>query len=256
VTNRQRPALAPLPARPKLSVLVPVFNERATVQTALDALLAKRIAGWDLEIIIIESNSTDGSRDIVLGFRGRPGVTVMLEDKPQGKGHAVRAGLARATGDVVLIQDSDLEYSLADYEVLLAPLIAGTHAFVLGCRHTPGQFSIRQFKGQFFQAFILNSAHWFFTAMINVSLGLWLRDPFTMYKVFRRECLAGLTFRCNRFDFDWELLIKLVRNGYRPIEIPVRYHSRSFEEGKKIRMFYDPLTWFVAWARARFGPLN
>lgn len=256
MTNSQRPALAPLPARPKLSVLVPVFNERNTVQTALDALLAKRIVGWDLEIIIIESNSTDGSRDIVLGYQHHPGVTVMLEDKPQGKGHAVRAGLARATGDVVLIQDADLEYNLADYEVLLAPLIAGTHAFVLGCRHTPGQFSIRQFKGQFIQAFILNSAHWFFTAMINVSLGLWLRDPFTMYKVFRRECLAGLTFRCNRFDFDWELLIKLVRNGYRPIEIPVKYHSRSFEEGKKIRMFYDPLTWFVAWGRARFGPLH
>ena len=256
MSRGRRPSLPPLPARPTLSVLVPVFNERHTVQTALDALLAKRIAGWNLEIIIVESNSTDGSRDIALGYQHRPGVTVVLEDKPQGKGHAVRAGLARATGDVVLIQDSDLEYDLADYEKLLAPLVAGTHAFVLGSRHTPGQFSIREFKGRFLQASLLNGAHWFFTAMIDVSLGLTLRDPFTMYKVFRRECISGLTFRCNRFDFDWELLIKIVRNGYRPIEIPVRYHSRSFEEGKKIRMFYDPLTWFVAWARARFGPLN
>lgn len=254
--NSRSPSLTPLPARPLLSVLVPVFNERGTVQAALNALVAKRINGWEIEIIIIESNSTDGSREIVLGYQNRPGVKVVLEDKPRGKGHAVRAGLAQLTGDVVLIQDADLEYDLADYEILLAPLVAGTHHFVLGSRHSPNEWSIRQFKGQMIQAAVLNSAHWFFTAMIDVSLGLTLRDPFTMYKVFRRECLTGLTFRCNRFDFDWELLIKLVRNGYRPIEIPVRYHSRSFKEGKKIRMFYDPLTWFVAWGRARFGPLN
>ena len=250
------PALAPLPARPTLSVVVPVFNERATVQTTLDALTAKRIPGWEIEIIIVESNSTDGSRDLVLGYQHLPQVTIVLEDRPRGKGHAVRAGLARLTGDVVLIQDADLEYDLADYEKLLAPLAANTHAFVLGSRHTPNQWSIRQFTDQFFQAFLLNAAHWFFTAMIDVSLGLRLRDPFTMYKVFRRECLAGLVFRCNRFDFDWELLIKLVRKGYRPIELPVSYRSRSFKEGKKIRMFYDPLTWIVAWARARFGPLD
>jgi glycosyltransferase involved in cell wall biosynthesis len=249
-------SLPPLPARPVLSVLVPVYNERATVAAALDALTAKRISGWDIEIIIIESNSTDGSRNIVLGYQNRPGVRLVLEGKPRGKGHAVRAGLAGAAGNVVLIQDADLEYDLADYEILLAPLVAGTHHFVLGSRHSPNQWSIREFKGQIIQAFILNSAHWFFTAMIDLSLGLTLRDPFTMYKVFRRECIAGLTFRCNRFDFDWELLIKIVRNGYRPIEIPVSYHSRSFKEGKKIRMFYDPLTWFVAWARARFGPLH
>lgn len=251
-----KPVLAPLPARPTLSVVVPVFNERATVQAALDALTAKRISGWEIEIIIVESNSTDGSRDLVLGYADRPGVKILLEERPRGKGHAVRAGLAKLTGDVVLIQDADLEYDLADYEKLLAPLAAGTHAFVLGSRHTPNQWAMRQFTGQVLQAFLLNSAHWFFTAMIDVSLGLTLRDPFTMYKVFRRECLAGLTFRCNRFDFDWELLIKLVRKGYPPIEIPVTYRSRSFKEGKKIRLFYDPLTWFVAWARARFGPLN
>ena len=250
------PLLPPQPARPTLSVVVPVFNERATVTTALDALTAKRIPGWAIEIIIVESNSTDGSRDLVLGYRQHPGVKIILEEKPRGKGHAVRTGLAQLTGDVVLIQDADLEYDLADYEKLLAPFTANTHAFVLGSRHSPNQWSIRQFSGQFFQAFLLNSAHWFFTAMIDVSLGLSLRDPFTMYKVFRRECLAGLVFRCNRFDFDWELLIKLVRKGYRPVELPVNYRSRSFKEGKKIRMFYDPLTWFVAWARARFGPLD
>ena len=91
-----------------------------------------------------------------------------------------------------------------------------------------------------------------FTLLINVSLGVWLRDPFTMYKVFRRDCLDGLTFECNRFDFDWELLIKLIRRGHRPIEIPVSYKSRSFKEGKKISMFRDPVTWLWALAKFRF----
>jgi len=84
---------------------------------------------------------------------------------------------------------------------------------------------------------------------------VWLKDPFTMYKVFRRDCLDGLTFECNRFDFDWELLIKLVRKGHRPIEIPISYKSRSFKEGKKITMFRDPLTWLWALVKYRLKPL-
>lgn len=240
----------PLPAQPKLSVVVPVYNERATLKIALDALTAKRIAGWEMEIIIIESNSTDGSRAIVLGYESHPGVKILLEDRPRGKGHAVRAGLAQVTGDVVLIQDADLEYDLADYEKLLAPFNANTHAFVLGSRHSDSLF-IRKFDEQMLHAFVLNAGHWFFTALIDVSLGLALRDPFTMYKVFRRECLASLTFEANRFDFDWELLIKLVRKGHRPIEIPVKYASRSFNEGKKVSMFRDPPTWIWAWLKYR-----
>jgi glycosyltransferase involved in cell wall biosynthesis len=246
----------PLPVPCTLSVIVPVFNEAGTVRQTLDALLAKEVAGASIEVLIVESNSSDGSREVVLGYRDRPRVKLILEDRPRGKGHAVRAGLAAATGDIVLIQDADLEYDLADYETLLAPILAGRQAFVLGSRHGRGGWAIRKFSDQPLQAFVLNVAHWTFTLLINVSLGIWLRDPFTMYKVFRRECLRGLTFECNRFDFDWELLIKLVRKGYRPIEIPIAYRSRSFKEGKKIRIFRDPFTWLVAWAKARFGRLN
>jgi glycosyltransferase involved in cell wall biosynthesis len=218
-----------------LSVIVPVFNERATAKEALDAIVAKTIPDWELEIILIESNSTDGTRDIVLGYQGNPRVKIILEEAPRGKGHAVRTGLAQATGEVVLIQDADLEYDLADYDVLLAPIAAGRQAFVLGSRHGEGGWAIRKFDDQPLHALLLNSAHWTFTFMINVSLGIWLKDPFTMYKVFRRDCLAGLTLESNRFDFDWELLIKLVRKGYRPIEIPISYKSRSFTEGKRSR---------------------
>lgn len=238
-----------------LSVIVPIYNEAATAQAALDAIVAKTIPGWRLEIIIVESNSTDGTRDIVQTFSGRPNVKVILEDRPRGKGHAVRAGFAHATGDVVLIQDADLEYDLEDYDILLAPIASGRQAFVLGSRHGEGGWAIRKFSDQPLQAFILNCAHWGFTLLINASLSIWLRDPFTMYKVFRRSCLEGLRFECNRFDFDWELLIKLIRKGYRPIEIPITYRSRSFKEGKKISMWRDPFTWIVAWAKARFGPL-
>ena len=238
-----------------LSVIVPIYNEAATVRQSLDAILAKTVPGWTLQIIMVESNSTDGTRSIVETYAAHPRVKLILEDRPRGKGHAVRAGLAHATGDVILIQDADLEYDLDDYDILLAPLAAGRQEFVLGSRHGEGGWAIRKFSDQPFQALILNLAHWGFTLLINVALFIWLKDPFTMYKVFRRECLEGLTFECNRFDFDWELLMKLVRKGHRPIEIPISYKSRSFKEGKKISMFRDPLTWLWAVVKYRFVKL-
>ncbi len=249
--------LAPFASHPpKLSVIVPVYNEIATVRESLDAVLAKQVAGWTKEVIIIESNSTDGSRAIVCGYEGREGVKVLLEEKARGKGHAVRAGLAAATGDVILIQDADLEYDVNDYDILLAPLAARTQSFVLGSRHGQGGWAMRKFSDQPVQAFVLNVGHWFFTFSLNTALGIWLRDPFTMYKVFRRDCLEGLNFECNRFDFDWELLIKLVRSGHRPIEVPISYESRSFKAGKKVTYFRDPLTWMWALVKYRFAKLR
>ena len=253
--NTSRLAPLPEPGKRTLSVIVPIYNERATVKQALDAITAKSVPGWNIELIFIESNSTDGTRDIVLSYKDNPRVRIILEDKACGKGHAVRAGFAAATGDVFLIQDADLEYDLDDYELLLSPIGAGRQSFVLGSRHGDGGWAIRTFTDLPVRAFILNCAHWVFTALINVSLGTDLKDPFTMYKVFRRECLQGVTLTCNRFDLDWELLIKLVRNGHKPIEIPITYRSRSFTEGKKVSMFRDPVTWIIAWAKSRFGPL-
>ncbi len=243
------------PAVTSVSVVVPVYNEIGTVRQALDALTSRRIPGYELRILIVESRSSDGSRDVVLSYQGLPNVRVILEDRPRGKGHAVRAALAVADGDIVLIQDADLEYSLDDYPALLGPIARGEQDFVLGSRHTRKGWAIRKFTDQKLHALVLNLAHWTFTLMINASLGIWLNDPFTMYKVFRRRCIAGLTFTCNRFDFDWELLIKLVRKGYRPIEIPVSYQSRSFNDGKKVSLFRDPLTWMVALVKCRFQKL-
>jgi len=240
-----------------LSVIVPVFNEVKTFGVLMQALLQKEVPGLRLEIIIVESNSTDGSRELAQTFRTHPRVKLIQEDLARGKGAAVRAGLSAANGDYVLIQDADLEYDLEDYDALLEPLVAGRCAFVLGSRHGGHNvWKMRRFTGQRGLSVFLNFGHQVFATLINVLFLNRLRDPFTMYKVFRRDCLYGLDFKCNRFDFDFELLIKLLRKGYRPVELPVNYRSRSFTEGKKVRMFRDPLTWLRALAKLRFERIN
>jgi glycosyltransferase involved in cell wall biosynthesis len=175
-----------------------------------------------------------------------------LQDRPAGKGNAVRAGFEAMTGDYVLIQDSDDEYDIKDYDALLEPLMSGEAAFVLGARHGGGSWKMRRFTGQPVLSHVMNFGHWLFAMLINLTYGLHIKDPFTMYKVFRVDCLHNLTFECDRFDFDCELVIKLARRGYIPVEIPVNYRSRSFEQGKKINVLRDPLTWLWAILRFRF----
>jgi len=239
------------------SIVVPVYNEKDTFPQLMHRLLEKRLdhLGLEREIILVESNSTDGTRELVADFADTPGVRILWEDAPRGKGHAVRTGLAAVTGDIVMIQDADLEYDVNDYDVLLQPLLLDQAAFVLGSRHS-GDVPMREFTDQPLLGPILNAAHWFFTGIINVLYGQRLKDPFTMYKVFRRDCLYGLTFECNRFDFDHELVIKLLLKGHQPLEIPVNYRSRSFRQGKKIRFFRDPPTWVAADVRFRLRRLR
>jgi len=242
--------------RRTLSIIIPAYNEAATIGPVLQSVVEKRLEGLDTEVIIVESNSTDGTREIVTKYQGRPGVKVILEDRPRGKGHAVRTGLAYATGDYILIQDADQEYDIEDYDVLIEPLLTGSRAFVLGSRHGGRTWKVRQFKGKPFTGTFLNFGHWVFKTAVNLTLGLDLDDPFTMYKVFRRDCIAGLCFESNRFDFDYELLFKIVRKGYRPIEIPVNYRSRSFSEGKKVSIIRDPWTWVRAIIKFGFARLD
>ena len=258
VMARRAPVDPPAKRRHRLSVIVPVFNERATFDQLITQLTRKQIDDCDLEIIVVESNSTDGTRDLVKQIEGHPRVTVIYEERPRGKGHAVRRGLRQATGDFILIQDADLEYDLNDYDTLLEPLRTGRVAFVLGARHgMDGKtWKMRHFTDQVFISQVMNFGHLFFTALFNTVYGQRLRDPFTMYKVFRRDCLHGLTFESNRFDFDWELVGKLVRSGYTPLEIPVNYSSRSFAEGKKVSILRDPFTYVRACFKYRFQPLR
>jgi glycosyltransferase involved in cell wall biosynthesis len=242
-------------ALPRLSVIVPVFNEASTCATLLDRLFANELTGIEQEIVIVESNSTDGTRAIVERYRSYPGARVVLEDRPRGKGHAVRSGLAHATGEIVLIQDADLEYDIEDYPLLLQPLLDWQTLFVLGSRHA-GDWKLRVFNDAPLTATIFNLGHVFYTWLVNTSLQTEMTDPFTMFKVFRRDCLHGLAFEGRRFDFDFELVMKLVRKGYVPRELPVNYTARSFSEGKKVSFFRDGLSWVWTVVKFRVGALG
>jgi glycosyltransferase involved in cell wall biosynthesis len=258
--NSRRIVLArskPVAEVPTLSVIVAAYNEKDTLRTLMDRLIAKSIAGVNIEIVLVESNSSDGTREDAQRYSGHPRVRLIPEDRPRGKGHAVRTGLAACTGDVVLFQDADLEYDIDDYDDLIAPLLAYRRNFVIGSRHvSKGRvWKIRQFNDAVPLATVFNFGHVFFLALFNFMYRQRLKDPFSMFKVFRRDCLHGLTFECNRFDFDFEIVIKLLRKGYRPLELPVNYRARSPREGKKVKMFRDPVTWIRALLKFRWGPL-
>jgi glycosyltransferase involved in cell wall biosynthesis len=247
----------------KVSIIIAVYNEARTVATLLDRVWAQPLAEAAKEIIIVESNSTDGSREIVAEFLARHAaesetrIQVIHEPKPMGKGHAIRQGFAAATGEILLIQDADLEYDVADYPDLLRPIIEGRAAFVLGSRHMgPDRWKIRKFAHRGVQAVFMNIGGILFHAMFNAVFSTRLTDPTSMYKVFRADCLDGLNFTSDRFDFDFELLGKLLRAGFSPLEVPVNYQSRGFAEGKKIRVFRDPLTWVIAILKCRYTALG
>jgi glycosyltransferase involved in cell wall biosynthesis len=242
---------------PKLSVIVPAYNEKATFSTLMDRLLAKNIEGLNTEVILIESNSTDGTRDDAVRYGTHPRVQLILQDRPRGKGNAIRTGLAASSGDIVLFQDADLEYDIDDYDDLIEPLLAYRRNFVIGSRHSEKNrgWKIRQFNDSTALASVFNIGHRIFLNLLNVMYWQRMEDPFSMFKVFRRECLYGLTFECNRFDFDFEIVIKLLRKGYRPLEMPVNYRARSLQEGKKVTMVRDPLTWMRALVKYRWSPL-
>src|SRR5262249_48052025 len=238
-----------------VSIVVPVFNECRTFPAMIEALLAKSLPGMRKEVIIVESGSTDGTRELVEPYRQRPGGKVILQQAARGKGNAVREGFRAATGDILMIQDADLEYDLDDYDGLLTPLANWQAMFVLGSRHQGG-WKMRKFADAALTAAAFNLAHGFFRRLINIAVGSKMSDPFTMFKIFLRDALHGIGFVCNRFDFDIELVIKLVRKGYVPLELPVNYVSRSFSEGKKVRVVRDGLTWVWTILRARFSPLG
>ena len=247
----------------KVSIIIPVYNEAKTLATLLARVWAQALPGASKEIIIVESGSTDGSREIVANFlahhAGDPSVRIQAihEQIPKGKGHAVREGIRIATGDILMIQDADLEYDTADYPRLLGPIIEGHAALVLGSRHLgPERWSIRKFSGSGLRSAWMNLGGVLFHGFFNVLFSTHITDPTSMSKVFRADCLDGLSFSCNRFDFDFELLGKLLRAGFTPFEVPVSYESRGFDEGKKIRMLRDPVTWVWAIVKSRFASLG
>jgi ribosomal protein S27E len=238
--------------REKLSIILPVFNEARYAAQVIDAVLAKPLA-IDRELIIVESNSTDGTHEIVQRYEGRPGVRVVYEERPRGKGHAVRTGLAHVTGSIVLIQDADFEYDIDDYEALLEPILARKATFVLGSRSLGlDDWKVRRYDATPIRGMLLNFAQVVFAKTYNALYQQHVTDVNTMFKVFRADYLEGLDLRSNGFELDIELACKLALNGASPMEVPVNYVARGFAEGKKIRFWRDAIPSYVAFFQHRF----
>jgi len=236
-----------------LSVIVPLYNEENTAGVLLKQLIDRK---WTMpvEFVLVESNSKDGTRKIAQSFADRPNVTLVLEDQPRGKGNGVLLGIEHAKGNIIAIQDGDLEYDVEDYDKLLQPLIDRQTLFVLGSRHRKDNWHMRQFKGiGNMLADYLNIGQVILTWLLNTACGCSLTDPFTMYKIFDRDCMYGINFNGGNFGLDWELVIRFIRKGYRPVEIPIYYKARSFEEGKHIALFATPLEGLKALWRSRFA---
>ena len=236
----------------KLSVVLPVYEEAGTVRQVIEGVPQKQL-GIEKELIIVESGSRDGSREIVAEYAYTPGVRVIYEPAPRGKGHAVRAGLSVSSGSIVLIQDADLEYDIDDYDALLAPILERRTSFVLGSRTLgAGDWKVRRFARGKLAALALNAAQVGFAKTFNLLYQQHTSDVNTMFKVFRRSCLNTISLSSDGFELDIELVCKLVLAGHAPLEVPVSYAARDFSQGKKIRFWRDAWPGYAAFFKYRW----
>jgi glycosyltransferase involved in cell wall biosynthesis len=208
----------------KLSVVVPVFDEHLTIAEIIRRVQAVDL-GLDKEIVIVDDGSADGTREILQALT-IPGLKVVLHERNMGKGAALRTGFVRAEGDVVLIQDADLEYDPREYPRLLEPILDGRADVVYGSRFLGGPHRVL-----FFWHYVGNR---FLTIFSNMLSNLNLTDMETCYKVFRREVLGKIKIRSSRFGFEPEITMKVAKLKCRVYEVPISYSGRDYSEGKKI----------------------
>ncbi len=209
----------------KLSVVIPVYNEVDNIAEILKRVRATHLAS---EIIVVDDCSQDGTRLVLQKLDGKGGVRLVLHDRNRGKGAAVRTGIEHANGDVILIQDADLEYSPRDYPALLQPIEDGLSDVVYGSRVLGGPR-----RAVMFWHMIANKMLTFIT---NILYDAILSDMETGYKVFRREVVEGLKLRANRFDFEPEFTAKVLKRHHRIYEVPISFNPRDYSEGKKIKL--------------------
>lgn len=208
---------------PILSVVVPVYNERHT----LEALLA-RVEAVDIskEVILVDDGSTDGTRDLLTRYQEKAGYRVVLQPHNQGKGAALAEGFRHATGQLVIVQDADLEYNPAEYPKLIQPILDDLADVVYGSRFTGSPRRVLYFWHSVGNKLL--------TLVSNMFTDINLTDMETCYKVFRREIIQGMPLKSKRFGFEPEITVKLAKAGYRIYEVPISYAGRTYAEGKKI----------------------
>ena len=237
----------------RLSIVMPVYNEIDTIAEIVRRVRAVRlqvpvgygpengsVVGFDREMVIVDDGSTDGTREVLHTLERDPDVILVFHEQNQGKGGAVRTGLQHATGDVIVIQDADLEYDPRDYPALLQPIVEGRSQVVYGSRFRGGPT-----KAMFFWHMMGNH---FLTLVTNLLYDTIISDMETGYKVFTREVAEQLNLRSPGWGFDPEITAQILKRGYRIYEVPISYTGREFEEGKKIG-WRDGLT--VLWTLLR-----
>ena len=226
----------------RLSIIMPVYNERTTLEA-----IVRRVQAVDLtvdlngvnavpagpvtlerEIVIVDDGSTDGTRDILDQWRNDPppDMQIIYHEQNQGKGAALRTGFQHATGDILIIQDADLEYDPLDYVKLLAPLLEGRAPVIYGSRFLGGPRAAMSLSHTLGNQFL--------TIITNLLYGTSLSDMETCYKCFRRDVINGMVLRSRAFEIEPELTAKILKRGYTIFEVPITYNGRDFHEGKKI----------------------
>lgn len=237
----RRLGLFSIPPGLRVSVVVPVYNEKDTIEEIVRRIRAVPIPK---EIIIVDDGSTDGTQEVLAALRDQPDVRVLIHTHNQGKGAALRTGFQHVTGDIVIVQDADLEYDPAEYPQLIQPIVQGVADVVYGSRFlTDGPHRVLYFWH--------SVANRFLTTLSNMFTDLNLTDMESCYKVFRREVIEAVTptLKENRFGIEPELTAKVARRKYRVFEIGISYFGRTYAEGKKIG-FWDAL--YAAWCILRY----
>lgn len=229
----------------KISIIIPVYNEVNVLPMVIDRVMKAALPpGCEKEIIIVDDGSTDGTSEILERYRNLVVVHHSVENF--GKGAALRIGIRKATGDIVLVQDGDLEYDPADYIKVLQPLVDGEAKVVYGSRF------MGDMKGMKFANWLANKL---LTSAANLLYNARITDEATAYKAFRVEVLESMRLRCIRFEFCPEVTAKVRRLGYEICEVPVSYNARGILEGKKIRWQDGFEAMWTLW-KYRFGPLE
>jgi glycosyltransferase involved in cell wall biosynthesis len=226
-TDEAAAPFAPAPPKPTLTILMPVYNETRTIQEIIKRVWSAPLNGTSKELIIVDDGSTDGTREALLRLPQREKQKVYFHAQNMGKGAALRTALHYATGDVIIVQDADLEYDPNEYAELLRPVLEGRADVVYGSRLTGGKVA-RAFN---FWHYLGNKLLTFIT---NLLYNATLSDMETCYKVFRADVIKNLQIKTNRFDFEPEITAKILKRRYKLYEMPISYYGRDFSEGKKI----------------------